>query len=213
MILMISRANVRRAVLGGLGVALVTGWIDSIAVTDRRMAQAAEDLLPPRVASAAAAREPGVLPARPFPPRGAVVRRSAEHPKETGGWWLGTAGIALALAVLGGVSLATRRGWRWPQVHSAGTLHVIGRTSLSPRHAVHLLSVGGRVLIVGTGPQGAPALLGELTDPEDLPELVSQRPDDQDEDRSRSSRPPRSAPGAQPQSVVVNWRRPSGDGR
>jgi flagellar protein FliO/FliZ len=39
---------------------------------------------------------------------------------------------------------------------------VVGRTSLSPRHTVYLLKAGDRVLIVGTGPQGSPTLLGEM---------------------------------------------------
>ena len=41
-------------------------------------------------------------------------------------------------------------------------MRVVGRTSLSPKHTVYLLDVGGRVLILGAGPQGAPTLLGEL---------------------------------------------------
>ena len=70
MILMILRARLRRAAVGALGVALVAGWFDPIAGTDRRVARADEDPLPPRVASAAPALEPGAPPARPFPPRG-----------------------------------------------------------------------------------------------------------------------------------------------
>jgi hypothetical protein len=36
--------------------------------------------------------------------------------------------------------------------------------SLSPKHTVYLLRVGRRVLLVGAGPQGAPALISELDD-------------------------------------------------
>jgi hypothetical protein len=71
--------------------------------------------------------------------------------------------VALALAAVGWVSVASRR-----YLPSAGgapaALRVVGRTNLSPRHTVYLLDIGERVLIVGTGPQGAPSLLGELTD-------------------------------------------------
>jgi flagellar biogenesis protein FliO len=191
--------------IGVLWVAvLVAGLFGPLVGTDRNVARADEDPLPPRVASVAPALEPGVLPARPVTPRRAVVRRSAERPEGTAGWWLGTAGIALALAVCGGISLATRGGWRWSQINTAGTLRVVGRTSLSPRHTIHLLSVGGRVLIVGTGPQGAPSLLGELTDPDDLQRLAPQRAGDQNDHPKDST---------QPQSVVVNWRRPRGDDR
>jgi flagellar protein FliO/FliZ len=210
---MISRASLRRAAIGGVGVALVAGLLDPVAGTTRRMAQAAEDLAPPRLARATPALEPGAPPARPFPPRGMVVRRTAEQSEGTGTWWLGTGGIALALAICGGLSVATRRGWRWPQIASAGTLRVVGRTSLSPRHTVHLLSVGGRVLIVGTGPQGAPSLLGELTDPDELQRLVSRRPEDPGETHQPNRSTPDPATGAPPRSVVVNYRQPRGDGR
>jgi hypothetical protein len=146
----------RRAAILGAGAALIAGLRDPAAVS--------------------------AAPSRPFPPRGSAGRRAdpdagAEgRPEASGGWWLGTAGLALALAVCGGISVAIRRGWGWPPPGS-GTgrtrmLRVLGRASLSPRHTVHLLGVGGRVLIVGTGPQGAPSLLGELTDPEDLERLL-----------------------------------------
>ena len=83
---------------------------------------------------------------------------------------------------------------------TAGTaLRVVGRTSLSPRHTVHLLSIGQRVLIVGTGPQGAPSLLGELTDPDDLQRLVPRRAEDRDDDGSGpgpTPGPPPRPPGA-----------------
>ncbi len=54
---------------------------------------------------------------------------------------------------------------------------MVGRTSLSPKHTVYLLKAGERVLIVGTGAQGPPSLLGELTDPGELRRFASERPD------------------------------------
>ena len=72
---------------------------------------------------------------------------------------MGTAGIALALAAFGGMSLAARKFL--PQSES-GPLRVVGRTSLSPKHTVYLLKAGDKVLIVGTGPGGSPTLLGEM---------------------------------------------------
>jgi len=39
---------------------------------------------------------------------------------------------------------------------------VVSRTSLSPKHSVYVLRIGRRVLLVGTGPQGAPSLITEL---------------------------------------------------
>jgi flagellar biogenesis protein FliO len=93
---------------------------------------------------------------------------------KSGGWWFGTAGIALALALFGGISLASRRFL--PQASSGGFLGVVGRASLSPKHTVYLLKVGERVLILGAGSQGAPTLLGELTEPADLQRFAPRRP-------------------------------------
>jgi flagellar protein FliO/FliZ len=99
---------------------------------------------------------------------------AAGRPEGGGGWWLGTAGIALALAGCGWLSVASKRFL--PRA-AAGplALRVVGRTSLSPKHTVYLLEVGQRILIVGTGTQGAPSLLGELTDPDDRAELAPPR--------------------------------------
>src|SRR5271157_267599 len=49
---------------------------------------------------------------------------------------------------------------------SAGSLRVVGRVSLSSRHSIFLVRAGERVLLIGTGSQGAPSLLGELTEAE-----------------------------------------------
>jgi flagellar biogenesis protein FliO len=38
---------------------------------------------------------------------------------------------------------------------------VTGRIRLTPRQSVHVVRVGGRVLVLGTGPQGSPELLTE----------------------------------------------------
>ena len=59
----------------------------------------------------------------------------------------------------GGMIAAGRRFL--PQATGA-KMQVVGRVSLSPKHAVYLLRVGQRVLVVGTGPQGAPALISEM---------------------------------------------------
>jgi flagellar biogenesis protein FliO len=101
----------------------------------------------------------------------------AGRPDKAGGWWLGTAGIALALAILGWVSVASKR---FLPSTAAGSiaLRVVGRTTLSPKHTIYLLEVGRRVLIVGTGAQGSPTLLGELADPADRA-VLSTQPDEQ----------------------------------
>ena len=88
------------------------------------------------------------------------------------GWWLGSAGIALALAICGAVCIAARKHW---SSESAGLLQVIGRVSLSPRQSIVLVRVGKRVLLIGTGAQGSPSLLGELpADENDGPSSAEQ---------------------------------------
>jgi hypothetical protein len=85
----------------------------------------------------------------------------AARPGGSDTWSLATIGITLALAVCGGIIAAGRRFL--PQ-GAGGGVKVIGRVSLSPKHSVYLLEVGRRRLLVGAGPQGAPALISELDD-------------------------------------------------
>jgi flagellar protein FliO/FliZ len=79
------------------------------------------------------------------------------------GWWLGSTGIALALAICGAICIAARR-YR-PQ-DTAGLVQVVGRVGLTPRHSIFVVRAGQRSLLIGTGAQGAPTLLGELTESE-----------------------------------------------
>ncbi len=95
-----------------------------------------------------------------LPPK--IGRGAATPSTSSGGWWIGTAGVAVALAVFGGVSVAAKRFGLGPKSSEVGLLKVVGKTSLSPKHTVYLLRAGDRVLIVGTGPQGSPTLLGEM---------------------------------------------------
>ncbi len=81
-----------------------------------------------------------------------------------GGFWLSSAGIAVAIAAFGAFSLGARK--LRPGDNGPLALKVVGRTSLSPKHTVYLLKAGNRVLIVGAGGQGPPSLLGELTEAE-----------------------------------------------
>ena len=86
----------------------------------------------------------------------------------TSGWWLGTTGVVLALALFGAGSVAARRFL--PRADAGPTaMRVVGRVNLTPRHSVALLRVGDRTLILGTGPQGPPALLGEWPEPDLAP--------------------------------------------
>jgi hypothetical protein len=83
------------------------------------------------------------------------------------GGWSGMACLAAVLAACGGIAVAARRLGPRP---AAGGVEVVGRVSLSPKHSVYLLRVGQRVLVVGAGPQGPPALITEVENvPQDPP--------------------------------------------
>ncbi len=119
--------------------------------------------------------QPASIPPSSRPYRDKLNRDQADPAPSSGqfGWWIGPAGIAAALAVFGGVSLAQKR---FLPGRDSGPLQVVGRASLSPRQSVYLVRVGGRVLILGSGPQGPPSALGEITDAAELARLAPRRP-------------------------------------
>jgi hypothetical protein len=100
----------------------------------------------------------GTRPSRP-----ASLRRfsGASPPSRSDPWFWGTAGIALVLALCGGLVAGARRFL--PQAGGGG-VQIVSRVSLSPKHAVYVLRIGRRMLLVGSGPQGPPALISELDD-------------------------------------------------
>jgi flagellar protein FliO/FliZ len=169
-----SRARI--LAIGALAVALVAGC--SIAVLKARAGTGLIEQSPPaqpveNTGKAAAAtgdasgratetadgsREPDRLS---HASRSPFYKRLARSDRAQGSesWYLGMAVIALLLALGGGLAAAARR--LSPRSGAAG-LQVVSRVSLSPKHAVYLLRAGTRVLLVGTGPQGAPALISEL---------------------------------------------------
>lgn len=110
---------------------------------------------------------------RPFPRGSATSNRNpglAASADAGSGWWTGTVVIAVALAACGWGSVVARRYLPKNALGAGGNpLRVVGRTSLSPKHSIYLVEAGGKTLIVGTGPQGPPSLLGELPGP---PETV-----------------------------------------
>ncbi|MGE3821890.1 MAG: flagellar biosynthetic protein FliO [Isosphaeraceae bacterium] len=107
--------------------------------------------------------EPERRKVRPREAVGVDFRRTSVTSGGTGTWWFGTAGVALALAACGWASVAAGRFRAGAGAGGAvDGLRVVGKTALSPKHSVYLLRAGDRVLIVGTGPQGAPSLLGEM---------------------------------------------------
>ena len=91
--------------------------------------------------------------------------------RNSGGWLVGGLS-AVALIGLAGASFAGRRA---RGRGGAGGLEVVGRMPLSAKHSACLIRAGDRLLLVGLGPQGPPALLGEL-DPTDLESAPSPKP-------------------------------------
>jgi flagellar protein FliO/FliZ len=117
----------------------------------------------------AASSEPTREPTRTSKSTLARQRQEASAAlKGSQGWWMGTAGMIVVLGAAGALCIAVRRQ---AEGATAGRLRVLGRVSLPPKHAVFLVKAGGRTLLIGTGPQGAPSLLGELDD--DQPDEAS----------------------------------------
>jgi flagellar biogenesis protein FliO len=123
-------------------------------------------------------------PVRVPPPSGRLLRGmtgagspdAGARSSAQGGWWMGSAGIALALAATGALCTLARK--RWPS-DSSKLLRVIGKVSLSPRHSICLVQAGQRVLLIGTGAGGAPSLLGELSAAELAPTPGEPRAEDE----------------------------------
>ena len=125
------------------------------------------------VRSQTLAEEGGAASSKPVPaaraaskhpfPRSRRTEGSTENSGLGSGLWLGGAGFALALFGLGAAVLSTRRRSTKPGDETT-VLRVAGRVALSPRQAVHLLKVGDRTILIGTGTQGPPSFLGEWTD-------------------------------------------------
>jgi len=121
-------------------------------------------LVAPAAASAQDSPEPAT-DARPIRDTEAARRsRSSSSTPGTPGWWMGTAFMVAVLGAAGVVCIAAKRQTTGgPSIK----LQVVGRVALPPKHAVFAVRAGGRTLLIGTGPQGAPTLLGELDEEAD----------------------------------------------
>jgi flagellar biogenesis protein FliO len=124
-------------------------------------------LLPATAAPARADDNPARAPlALQAPGRFPTSRESASSATSTASssssWWL----LGLAVAVGGSawavVAISSRKSALAARDRPPIPLDVLGRVPVGPRQAVCLVKVGDQVLILGTGPQGPPALLGEL---------------------------------------------------
>jgi hypothetical protein len=81
------------------------------------------------------------------------------------------------LLVTGLVLLAVLGGLAWLQRHlggGGGPSRRAETVALTRDHAVHVVELGGRRLLVGTGPSGAPRVLAELPELERIHELAAE---------------------------------------
>lgn len=104
--------------------------------------------------------------------RPALARPSAAPPRASRSttWripWPSMIAIGAACGLLC-AGLLTRARTNSRRFGSTTPLEVVGRTALGPRHAMYVVRVGNRVLLIGAGNQGPPALLTEL-EHDDLP--------------------------------------------
>jgi flagellar biogenesis protein FliO len=170
----------RRTRIAGLGLALllVAGFAaDAIVLVAAKADDQSPDVAggqeahsrstPPRTLDASLAPEAVTKPtdreSSPGPARLAFWHRYSQSGQSVrqDNWSLGILAITLALAGCGGIATAVRRFL--VRNASAGTT-LISRVCLSPKHSIHLVQIGRRVLLIGTGPQAAPTLLGEFDD-------------------------------------------------
>lgn len=112
-------------------------------------------------------RPPTVAIAPPTAVRSATIPLQRPEASKTsaaanpaGSWWFGPVGITLALIAAGGLSWLARGRAAAAGLEASG-LRVIARTALSSKHTLHTVRAGERILIIGTGAGGPPALLAD----------------------------------------------------
>ncbi|MDX2035186.1 MAG: flagellar biosynthetic protein FliO [Isosphaeraceae bacterium] len=147
---------------------IATVLLLATALWSHQAAAAEPSSLPSRENPSSASDAASGMPRHRIPPHPRIDRSPGSTSVGSGSGWGASVGVALALGALGLASWFARR-WASGNAGLAGagpSLRVIGRTSLSGKHAIHLVSVGDRILIVGTGVQSSPSLLGELDETE-----------------------------------------------
>jgi hypothetical protein len=144
-----SRAGPREAVRRGgkrsIGRILGTVWLVTVGLAAVR----AEERAPP----------PAAIPSqRELLRRPETARRASDNPAKN--WWVAPAGIGLVLLAGGALSWSARRH---RGTGAADVMRIVARTPLTARHAIYLIEVKDRVLLVGVGTGGPPTLLADWT--------------------------------------------------
>jgi flagellar biogenesis protein FliO len=117
---------------------------------------------------------PAVSRAKPLSPR-SPTPRSAASPRDTstsGAWWTTLSGLAIVLAIVGGLAWLARK--HLPQVVRGlppTVFEVLGRKTIEPRAVVHLVRCGNRILLLGCTPAGLTTLT-QFDDPVDVDHLA-----------------------------------------
>lgn len=89
-----------------------------------------------------------------------------------GGWWSTVGSLALVVAAI--LILGVLLKWQSPGMRGLlprSVVQDLGRRSLDPRNAVHLVRCGSRILVLGVSPQGMTSL-AEITDPVEVDTLT-----------------------------------------
>lgn len=91
-------------------------------------------------------------PARPSSP---ILQRSLS--------WTGAVLAAGAVVLIASRRFARNAGLA--EQSSGERAKVVSRVSLTPRQSIHVVRIGDRTLVIGTGPQSAPVTLAQWSDP------------------------------------------------
>lgn len=149
-----------------LGSGTVAAAADSLTATSRV----------PRGGTAKAARERAELapPARTaFPARPTTQGEPNRPAAATGNWWtpLASLGLVLGLIVAGARLLRGYVAGSQPRL-SPEVLQVLGSSQIEPKLTLHVVRWGSRLLLVGSGPQGARSL-AEVSDAQEVERLAT----------------------------------------
>jgi|GEM_PF-6880943 len=130
-------------------------------------------------ASPAARSSAGGAATRALAPRqeGPESRRIGESrgAGDLGGWLRTLAAMAGVVALIFIARAVLRRFTPAGRpAHRAGPIEVIAHATLGPRQQVWLVRLGTRLVLVGSGPQGAMSALAEVTDTDEAERLMAQ---------------------------------------
>ncbi len=154
-------------------------WAQSPAIADGAGAGEAPSAVdadtPVAATRSASGSEEGRIEDRRVPPKG--IREdsgvgSSPPTLDPLGWWKTVAALALVVGIIFILKrYLVRHGVGGGPRVGGQVVEVLTRTAVSGKHQVMLLRVGGRLLVVGAGPDTLNTL-AEITDPEQVGELL-----------------------------------------